>query len=69
MICRENKIENIHKKLNEILKYIYNSAGAIIPPKAATTGTTIVRTSLRLALISKPTKKKKIATKRSRNIG
>ena len=27
MICRENKIENIHKKLNEILKYIYNSAG------------------------------------------
>jgi hypothetical protein len=43
-------------------------AGVIIPPSAATIGTIVVRTSLIPALISKPTRKKKIAIRRSINM-
>jgi hypothetical protein len=44
------------------------SAGKIIPPRAATIGTIAERKSLRPCLISKPTKKKKIAINASMNM-
>jgi hypothetical protein len=43
-------------------------AGTIMPPKAATIGTTAVLKSLMPFLISKPTRKKKIAIRASRNM-